>query len=51
MDDAERILVEETLGRPPSQTDTPEQAAFRVKLAQEIRDIEDAGYIVEIPEE
>ena len=51
MDDAERILVEETLGRPPAQADTTEQAAFRARLADEIRKIEDAGYVVDVPEE
>jgi hypothetical protein len=49
VEDIERILVEVTLGKPPAQPDTPEQAAFRQKMVVEVAEIKARGWIVDIP--
>jgi len=44
-----RILVEVTTGKKPAREDTAEEAEYRKKVTVEVREIEAAGRIVEIP--
>jgi hypothetical protein len=44
-----RITTEVTLSKPPASPDNLEEAAFRAEVAQDIQEIKDKGWIVEIP--
>tara|TARA_R110002126_G_scaffold9234_11_gene42119 strand:- start:839 stop:1012 length:174 start_codon:yes stop_codon:yes gene_type:complete len=44
-----RITQELTLGQSPATPDTPDEAAFRAKVADQIAEIKAKGLIVDIP--
>ena len=50
-EDVIRITKEVTLGIVPDDIDTEEQSKFRLEIAEDVRAIQAAGLIVEIPYE
>jgi hypothetical protein len=51
MEDPQRILLEVTLKQPPARPDTPEEAAFRQKMVEQVAEIIARGGVVNIPSE
>jgi hypothetical protein len=47
----QRILIEESLGQPPLRPDTPDEAAYRLKIREQIAEIRRQGGVIDVPSE